>query len=401
LSIRPFFFWIHLIAGLVCGLVILVMSVTGVLLTYERQMLAWADRGPWQSAPPDPGARRLSVAALVDRAREQRPDLPANATLTLRSDPREPVEISLGREGALYLQPYTGQLLGGSSARARKLFADLRVWHRWLGTAGGSASRETAKAITGAANLAFLFLVCSGLYLWFPRKWASQAFGAVAWFRGGLHGKARDFNWHNVIGLWTAVPLFFIVITAVPFSYKWGNDLVFRLAGTPVPGGAPRPEPELPRQTPVIDLANVEPLLAQAAGRTPDWRSISFRISDAPGAPMSFTIDSGDGGQPQKRATLLLDRATGSTLKWEPFESLSAGRRLRSWTRFIHTGEAYGLTGQTLAGVASLGGVLLVWTGISLSLRRFAAWRARQARDAIQLQTSTATVSRHDSSSRW
>jgi uncharacterized iron-regulated membrane protein len=401
LSIRPFLFWIHLLAGLVCGLVILVMSATGVLLTYERQILAWADRGPWRSAPPDSGARRLSAAALVERAREQRPDLPGNATLTLRSDPREPVEISLGREGTLYLQPHTGQLLGGSNTRVRKLFSDLRVWHRWLGTAGGSEWRETAKAITGAANLAFLFLVCSGVYLWFPRRWARQNFGAIAWFRGGLSGKARDFNWHNVIGLWTAVPLFFVVATAVPFSYRWGNDLVFRLAGTPVPGGAPRQEPERPQQRPVVDLAHAEPLLEQAAIRVPDWRSISFRIADPPAAPMTFTIDSGDGGQPQKRATLVLDRATGRTLKWEPFESLSAGRQLRSWTRFLHTGEAYGLVGQTVAGLASLGGVFLVWTGISLSLRRFAAWRTRQARDAIQLQTSAATVSRQDSSSRW
>jgi uncharacterized iron-regulated membrane protein len=33
--------------------------------------------------------------------------------------------------------------------------------------------------------------------------------------------------------------------------------------------------------------------------------------------------------------------------------------------------------GQTIAGLASLGGVVLVWTGLALTWRRFRAWRAR------------------------
>ena len=62
----------------------------------------------------------------------------------------------------------------------------------------------------------------------------------------------------------------------------------------------------------------------------------------------------------------------------ETFASLNAGRRVRSWSRFVHTGEAFGFGGQTVAGIASAGGVMLVWTGIALSLRRFAGWRLRR-----------------------
>ena len=36
-----------------------------------------------------------------------------------------------------------------------------------------------------------------------------------------------------------------------------------------------------------------------------------------------------------------------------------------------------GWIGQTIAGVASFAGVMLVWTGLMLSWRRFVAWRAR------------------------
>ena len=61
--------------------------------------------------------------------------------------------------------------------------------------------------------------------------------------------------------------------------------------------------------------------------------------------------------------------------------------------RFAHTGEVLGIPGQTLAGLVSLGGVVLAWTGITLTLRRFAAWRGRQrARytEAARSQNATA-----------
>jgi uncharacterized iron-regulated membrane protein len=97
----------------------------------------------------------------------------------------------------------------------------------------------------------------------------------------------------------------------------------------------------------------------------------------------------GDGGQPQAKSTLTWSRQEARTLKWERFESLDAGVRLRRYTRFIHTGEAFGLAGQTVAGIASAGGAVLVWTGISLALRRFAAWRQRRnSRTATTLAAS-------------
>ncbi len=61
---RRVFFWSHLCAGLTAGAVILVMSVTGVLLTYERQITEWADgyqiaplAPPTPASTPRPAAR--------------------------------------------------------------------------------------------------------------------------------------------------------------------------------------------------------------------------------------------------------------------------------------------------------------------------------------------------------
>ena len=191
--------------------IILAMSITGVLLTYQRQILARVERGPFRSGAPAPGARRLPVEALLASVSGQRGGLPADATLTLRAGAREPAEVAVGREASLYVNPYTGQVLGQGTTKWRSFFQEVTAWHRWLGAKG--EGRTTAKAITGACNLSFLLLVISGPFLWLPKKWTWQHLAPITWFRRGLSGKARDFNWHNVIGLWCAVPLFFVVLT--------------------------------------------------------------------------------------------------------------------------------------------------------------------------------------------
>jgi uncharacterized iron-regulated membrane protein len=99
-----------------------------------------------------------------------------------------------------------------------------------------------------------------------------------------------------------------------------------------------------------------------------------MRVPAAADATVAVTIDSGTGGQPQRRGQLTLDRATGAVVKWEPFSSSSPGRRLRAYLRFPHTGEAFGLAGQTIAALASLGAVVLGYTGLSLAVRRLRAW---------------------------
>jgi uncharacterized iron-regulated membrane protein len=362
------------------------MSLTGVLLTYERQILAWSARGYVQSEPP-PNSRPLTVAELVEAVKRHRGGANSheNLTLTLRSDSRMPAEVRIGRANLLYVDTYTGKVSDANSSSTRAFFQKMVAWHRWLGVKG--PGRNTARAITGACNLAFLVLIVTGAYLWLPRTWSWLALRPILWFRSGLPGKARDFNWHNVFGIWALAPLLFVVLTALPISYSWANDLLYRITGSEPPppptGGRPGSRNNEAR---IAVPANLNKLWNRAAMHVPGWTSISGSVAVPPGQPVTFTIDTGEGGQPQKRSTLALDPSTGAVVRSENFGDLSPGRRLRMWSRFVHTGEYYGLAGQTVAGVGSAAGVMLVWTGVSLALRRFAAWRARRKRRSLPVE---------------
>ena len=383
-------FWCHLPVGVIAGLVVLIMSVTGLLLTYERQIIAWADTRNYNVTQPYAEAPRLTVETLLAKVREAQPDAPPSS-ITLFSDRTTPAAFGIAGGRTLFVNPYTGEVLGEGAKGVRAFFRTITDWHRWLGAKG--ENRAVARTITGACNLGFLFLVVSGFYLWWPRNWTWSQVRNILWFKRGLPGKARDFNWHNVIGLWSVIPLFIVVLSAVVISYSWASNLVYRVVGEtpPAPRTAPRPSQsdsgsqrgkaeEREAESPFEGL---DPLWARAEQQLPDWQSISLRIQDSSNAPLTFTIDLGDGGQPHKRAQLTLDRKSGEVERWEPFSNYTRGRQLRSFLRFAHTGEVAGILGQTIAGLASAGATVLVWTGFALSWRRFRAWRARRRESRV------------------
>ena len=372
---RTVLFWAHLAAGTVAGVVILIMCVTGVALTYEKQMLEWSDRRAWTS-PASPGPRLTPETIVAKAAAAQPLEIVA---LTMRADQTAPATLTVEGSKALLIDPYSGRVIGEPPAAMRSFFRTMTAWHRYLAMTGDN--RAAGRRLTGASNLIFLFIVLSGLYLWVPRLWTWIQFKNVLRLRSGLAPKARDFNWHNVIGVWSAVPLAIVIAGALPISYPWASNLVYRIAGdTPPP---PRQSARPNEAKPVIYVTDgVDAAWAGAELQIPSWRTMTTRFAASASAPVVISVDEGYGGQPQKRTTFTIDRASGRVVKAEDFQSLSAGRRLRSWLRFAHTGETYGLGGQTIAGLASLGGAVLVITGLSLALRRLIASINRRRIDA-------------------
>ena len=248
-------------------------------------------------------------------------------------------------------------------------------WHRWF--ALEDDNRAIGRAVTGAANLGFLFLVVGGFYLWWPRTWTRKSLRNVTWFRRGLVSKARDFNWHNVIGFWMAVPLLIIVFSGAMISYRWVGNLIYVAVGETPPSrgvraaaAAPATAEPAPPARPA-EWVSYQSILDRAAAESPGWRRLTVRIPDAGDVPLMVQVDHGAERQTSKRANLTFDQSSGTLTARASSQPGSRGQRIRSWLRFAHTGEVYGFVGQTIAGVASAGAIVLVWTGLALAWRRF------------------------------
>ncbi len=392
MSFRRVVFWSHLSVAVAVGLVVLTLSATGVLLTYERQIERFAEHRAF--GVPARDAPRLSADRLAEHARAA---LGERAALVFASGPDAPVKATAGRRDQVFLDPYSGAVLGEGVEEVEQFFGFVTRLHRWFALEG--ASRGVARAITGAANLLFLFILVSGAFLWWPRRWRWSLIKTQLFFRRGLPtAKVRDFNWHHVFGIWALVPLFLIVVSGVVISYPWASDLVFRVYGETPSGG--RPSVGGGARTAdggtLADPVSLDTVLAAAQAVDPAWRRITLQIP-APDAPtVEATIDTGNGAQAALRRTLTLSRADASVVSERGDEANSPGRRARTFMRFIHTGEVYGLPGQTIAGLASLASVFLVYTGLALAFRRLVLPLVRGRNRAAATAAATDQRARRD-----
>ncbi|HVU15571.1 MAG TPA: PepSY-associated TM helix domain-containing protein [Candidatus Didemnitutus sp.] len=391
---RSVLFWAHFACGTIAGVFIAVMCVTGTLLAFEKSIADFVDRESVRVAPPPDHSSPLGIREILRRVRDQNDDARPTA-VTVSSDPAVAVRVDLGRDGTVFANPYSGEI-HSANASVRSFFNAVEDWHRAL--ALGGDRRPIGRAITGAGNAAFLILALSGIYLWMPRRWSWSAFRSAISLRWRLAGRARDFNWHTTVGIWASPILVVLTLTALPMSYRWANDALYHLVGS-TPPAAPTAESTPTIVPPSPDTRPLDPdaLITVAKTAVPGWETITLRLRNArrpegsaTGAPreVSRRGESARGGN--SRATtaaglsvraahrwplfssvmLSVNPYTGEILQQSDFATTETGRRWRSWARFLHTGEAFGLPGQMVAAAGTLGGIVLVVTGVALACRR-------------------------------
>jgi uncharacterized iron-regulated membrane protein len=365
------------------------MSATGVLLTYEHQMTDSAAKGNDVTVPS--GQARLPADELAAKARELA-DAGARPNLVFDADPAAPVSVSGNRGTALLLNPYTGAAIQDASEGRRGFFRVMEGLHRRLGVDNGNKAAN----LIDIANLLFVFIIVSGIYLWMPAVWRWRTVQGLMFFRTKyINAKVRDFNWHHAFAFWALIPLLLIAVSGVVMSYPWANRMVYAAFGEQVPqrggagpqagapggggqqreGGAQRERGNgegsaaaLPAAAP---RATLQQLLDAAIAQESNWNRITLPMQ-VRGDHVDVQVELKSSARRAPRRTLQLGTADASVIAAPPVAAIaqSPGQRARSWFRFVHTGEQYGIVGQTIAGLASLAACFLVYTGLALAWRR-------------------------------
>lgn len=366
-------FWSHLIVGLVMGIFVGLMSITGVLLTYERQIKSWAENAAIE-APAD--AEPLTVQQLADAAISRGAEPGHTLTIPLRDTGA--VAVAAGRRDRTLLNPYDAEPMPGAGENTSAFFSRVTRIHRWLAFWGGR--NEAGAQINGAANLGFAFLILTGIYLWLPKLWNwGQLRIRLIFQKSNATARARHFNWHHVAGIWMAIPLLAIVLSGTMFSYSWVNTIIYAAYGQSPPergGGGPperggEPSPPPVQQAAVATLP-LDDLLAQANEAVPRGRRATITLPEPADETIRISIDRGNGAQASKVHELELWRGGNGVIAPEAAPPANGPQQTRRFLRFLHTGEIYGFWGQTIAGLASLFAVLLVYSGFCLAVTRLA-----------------------------
>ncbi|MGE4170211.1 MAG: PepSY-associated TM helix domain-containing protein [Candidatus Margulisiibacteriota bacterium] len=336
MTFRRSIFWIHLTLGVILGLAIALISLTGALLAFKQPVLSLSERKVQTVVVPAAGTT-LDLNKLA----------PKKATaIQLYSDPSRSIKVTVGRnKERFYLNPYSGEIVGKAS-KLDRIFQQIEGLHRWFGIEG--PLKPLAAQIKALVTVLFVLMIVSGFYLWWKSKnlWLSNR-------KPGLKHKSTSWHQHAAIGFWSSPFLLVICLTGLVLS-----------SAQPQPNAPQSPKSKAHTKTKRPDL---DAAVNLAKTKVPNWKSITVRMGRG---PLTVFVEETTNSPFPKRSKLTL-KPSGEVLRWEPASSQNRSQRLMVVSRYLHTGEAGGLVGETLAFLAALAAVVLVWTGFVMAWQRF------------------------------
>jgi uncharacterized iron-regulated membrane protein len=331
----------HRWAGLVAGVAIFVIAVTGCALVFEDDIDRLLNR---ELTVVEPGPRTLTHQTALDAVRSAYPAETPNG-IVLPGEPLHALVINLTDGRSVAVDQYRGQVLG-ARGKLGGFARFLRRLHKTL-LAGAMGQK-----IVGSLTLLTLLLAVSGVILWWPR-WILVLKSSRSWRRA-------NFDLHNLIGFYSAVFLVVMCVSGVMITFADVIDpLILEL------DSAAPPEPL--RRAPQVSAGATEigpdeaVRLAGAVLPGAFVRRVSLPRpgSDVYQLGMNFPEDRTPGG----RSRVILDRYGGRVLEVENARTARLGRKLLNLKRPIHTGEVLGAPTQVLAFLVSLSLTAQVITG--------------------------------------
>lgn len=410
---KRLWFQLHWFFGITAGLVLAVVGLTGALLSYYEELTRAFSPGVMTVAVRDTAP--LTVPELVARVHEAVPDRRI-LLMTVMRNPEDAVGVRLSigdgpRGETYYVDPYTGQMLGRSTADV--VFRFIMDIHRFLTVDG------IGKQITGAATLLLFLLALSGLYLRWPRRIGNWR----AWLHIDFKKKGRPFLWnlHAVIGTVVLVPYLLSATTGLYWSYDWWRGMLFSIAGVQQPvRNKPAAQPKMAKQgergekgvkgergergegkkpalpdlaaTPTTEMTTA---WGSFTARIPDYTKVYLRPAQKPGGSLQMTWL--DTSAPHERAFSRMDvePSSGEIRNEERYADKTTGGQLMTSIYALHRGSYFGQVGIIVMLLSSLMMPVFFVTGWMLYLdrrkkkRALAAARPADAKDHSLAPTGT------------
>jgi uncharacterized iron-regulated membrane protein len=344
--------WLHLWLGLIVGTVFALIALSGTVLTFQREILL-AQHPEWTRRPlPGADAQAKAFARLL--AEWQPRGLRSVDIPTARL----PVWQAYFPDGERrYFDPASGELL-----LIRNADNDPVLWLRELHT--HLLYGETGEDLLGICGLIAIFLLLSGLYLWWPRKGALAA--SLRWHAGPP--TRRWLSWHRSTGAVLLPLLLLATVTGVAIVYHDAVRPALRWSFDDGPEVVP-PLPMAPREADVDWAAILR--AAQAAVKGGELRRIS--PPDDQDALVTIRYRAIGEWHPNGRSQVWLDPYAARVVQVHTATRQGAGARIDEALYPLHGGFIGGWPWQWAVAASGLLPPFFLVTG-------FLFWRARRRR---------------------
>jgi uncharacterized iron-regulated membrane protein len=403
---KNFFRDIHLYLSLAAGIVIAIVCFTGAALVFEKEMMQTLYPERYQVGA---GETRVPLSQLVATVQQAKPGSQISG-VKVYGDPTRTVEVNFseekkegkglegkpGKEAGLagsekggahpggkagdhkpkggpeggkgsvaFMNPYSGKLIATSSQKS-PFFQTMFELHRWL------LVKEPGKLIVGLSTTFFLFIILTGLILWWPKtkKILKQRL-TLKWNAGW---KRLNHDLHLVIGFYTGIFLFVFAFTGLAWSFEWFNNGIYTLTNS---------EKEAPKPPLSLVQAGAAPIsfdraYAVAQARVPGAEFYTLNKPKEDSAAFTVQLMPADAIHERATSQVFLDQYSGRVISTLTFADKNLGQQVRGTFYPVHVGSIGGLPGRVLAFICCVAGFTFPVTGLIMWLNRLKKGRNKK-----------------------
>ena len=223
---------IHLWLSVPFGLIITLVCFSGAMLVFENEVNEWFRRDLYyvDTVKESP----LPMDKLLEKVATTLPDSVSVTGVSISSDPGRAYQVSLSkpRRASLYVDQYTGEVKGKSERSGFFMF--MFRMHRWLldSMNPGNEGIFWGKMIVGVSTLLLVFVLISGIVIWWPRtrkalKNSLKITATKGWRRFW-------YDLHVAGGMYALIFLLAMALTGLTWSFPWYRTAFYKVFGVEV-----------------------------------------------------------------------------------------------------------------------------------------------------------------------
>lgn len=345
---------IHIWLSLPFGIIIAIVCLTGSILVFETEILELCY--PSRYFVKEVKKEVLSLEILLQAARQQLPDSVKINGIRISQDPERTYQIIIsGRRAAAFINPYTAEITGidngeGFFTQIMRLHRGLLISHKHK---NGFA---LGKVLVGYSVLAFIFILISGLVIWYPRNKKSLKKSLSIKMRAGWFRFFYDL--HVSGGFYATMFLLVMSLTGLTWSFDWYRNSFYTVFG--VKTTPKQKHMEVASQTDYTQWATV---LKNLGKRYPQYNSITIQDGVAAVSVAKY-------GNTRGNDRYTFDSSSGQITHVQFYKDLPPSGKIRGWIYSVHVGSWGGTVTRILFSLASFLGAIFAITGYYFWIRK-------------------------------
>jgi len=364
--------WLHLWLGLISGIVVVIVSLTAAILTFENEIKDLIE--PFQIVEASEEAKFLAPSVLSNAVMEKY-GFPTVYGVYYRGADKSalvPYYADRANYQEVYINPYTAEVVHNRELND-DFWRSMIIGHYqlWL-------PRNIGKPIVAYSTLIFVIALFTGLVLWWPKRWNKRTKDASFKIKWNARFKRLNYDLHNVLGFYSLLIGLVLGLTGMVYGMQWFSDAAFWTAS----GGEVRNQERMVSDTTLVSERSLadEDILYQnvlESGLDPDENNINIQYPY--GKTGVWNIGVNPSSQTRwETINIYFEQNSLKKLKEDPaFAQLNGGEQLMKLNYDLHVGAIGGIWTKIIA-------FLVCIISASLPITGFIVWWKKSGTKRIE-----------------